>query len=173
MIGFGLILIVRGIFEKPHLSNLTDKHELTMTDHKIHAKILRMVSHNPETQSQLSVNADKAAQSGDKITLNNPIGIFDNPGGKTSLQAKEASYYESDREVHFLEKVDFDHFSGFAATTNHAVLNTQTQNIFGDQGITAHHQNNTITSRSYEICTGKNTVHFSGNVCLSVSRKKF
>lgn len=172
IIGFGFILLVKGVFEKTAHQNLTDKQDSITIDHKIHAKTLRMVSHNPETQARLFVNADKATQSGDKITLNNPVGIFDNPGGKTSLHANQASYYESDREVHFFEKVDFDHFSGFIASTNHAILNTQTQTIFGDQGITAHHQENTITARSYEICTDKNIIHFSGDVCLNVSRKE-
>ena len=107
---------------------------------KTQAKALRMVSHNPQTQAHLYVNADKAVQYDDKITLNNPIGTFEKPEGPTSLKSIKASYYEADREVHFFEKVSFDHYSGFTATTIHAILNTQTQDISGNQGIKAFNQ---------------------------------
>ena len=138
---------------------------------KTQAKMLRMVSHNPHTQARLFVNANKAIQYGDKITLNNPVGIFEKPEGPASLKSTQASYYKTNREVHFFEKVSFDHHSGLIATTNHAILNTQTQDISGNQGIKACHQDNTITAQSYEIYSGKNVMSFSGNVCLNVSRK--
>lgn len=144
---------------------------VTNASEKTQAKMLKMVSHNPQTQARLFVNADQAIQYSDKITLDNPVGTFEKPEGLASLKSTQASYYEADREVHFFEKVRFDHHSGFKAITNHAVLNTQTQDISGDQGVKACHQENVITAQSYEIKTGKNLVCFSGNVCLNVSRK--
>lgn len=172
VIGCGFVFLIKGLLEKSTNENPTDNQDMPIITDKIQAKILRMVSHNPETHARLFVNADKATQSGDKITLNNPVGIFDTSTGKTSLHSKHASYYESDREVHFFDEVNFDHFSGFSAFTKHAILNTKTQDIFGNQGITAHHQKNTITAHSYEIHTDKNVIQFSGNVCLNVSRKQ-
>lgn len=171
IVGFGFILIIKGVFEKPKEESLREREKALMTTDKIEAKRLRMISHNPDTKAQLLVNSDKATQSGDKIILTNPFGIFDTPKGKTSLQAKEASYYESDREVHFLERVIFDHFSGLTASTAHAILDTQTQDISGNQGISAHHKKNTITAKSYEILPHQNIIHFSGNVCLNALRR--
>lgn len=172
IIGISLILLKKSSLENiPQEVSCEKQIPETITE-KTQAKVLRMVSHNPQTQARLVVNADKAIQYGDKITLNNPVGVFEKPDEAASLKSTQASYYEIDREVHFVEKVSFDHHSGLVATTNHAILNTQTQDISGNQGIKACHQENTITAQSYEIHAGKNVMCFSGNVCLNVSRKK-
>lgn len=172
IISFGFILFIQELFEKKTEIPQIEQQNITAISSKVQAKVLRMVSHNPETQAQLAVNADNAFQSGDKITLNNPVGIFDNPEGKTSLCSKQAAYYESNREVHFFEKVKFNHFSGFNASTSHAVLDTKTQDIFGNQGIKASHQKNTISAHSYKIHTNRDTINFKGGVCLNISRKQ-
>ena len=143
---------------------------VTITD-QTQAKMLKMVSHNPRTQARLLVNANEAIQHEDRISLSNPIGIFEKLDGPASLKATRAAYYRSNREVHFLKEVSFEHHSGLTATTEHAVLNTKTHDISGNSGVEASHQQNKITAKSYEIQTGKNVMSFSGNVCLSVSRK--
>jgi hypothetical protein len=141
-------------------------------DDKTQAKMLRLVSHNPKTQARLFVNANEAVQNSDRVVLNNPVGNFEKPEGPASLKSNQASYYQADDEVHFLEEVIFAHHSGLVANTEQAVLNTKTQDITGSQGIRACHHENTITAKSYEIQTGENVVNFSGDVCLNVSRSQ-
>jgi len=172
IISIALVLLKNSSIEKVDHEVTSKKQVSEEVVEKTQAKMLRMVSHNPQTQARLLVNANKAIQYDDKITLNNPTGTFEKSDGSSSLKSFQASYYEIDHEVHFFEKVSFDHHSGLIATTKHAILNTQTQDISGSQGIKACHQENTITAQSYEIHTGKNVMCFSGDVCLNVSRKK-
>jgi hypothetical protein len=171
IIGTSLVFLTEGSSEGVVQEAISTKETPVTESEKTQAKMLKMVSHNPQTQARLFVNANEAIQCGDKITLNNPVGTFEKPEGPASLKSAQASYYEANREVHFLKKVSFDHHSGLKATTEHAVLNTQTQDISGNRGVEACHQDNTITAKSYEIQTGKNVMCFSGNVCLNVSRK--
>jgi len=171
IIGTSLVFLTEGSSEGVVQEAISTKETPVTESEKTQAKMLKMVSHNPQTQARLFVNANEAIQCGDKITLNNPVGTFEKPEGPASLKSAQASYYEANREVHFLKKVSFDHYSGLKATTEHAVLNTQTQDISGNRGVEACHQDNTITAKSYEIQTGKNVMCFSGNVCLNVSRK--
>lgn len=139
---------------------------------KIQAKMLKLSSHNPETRASLLVNAFEAVQDTDKITLKNPHGLFEKPEGGAYLKSTQANYYENDSEVHFLDNVNFDHHSGLVATTDHAILNTKSQDIKGSNGIRACHNQNTITSVSYEIQTQKNILKFNDRVCLTVSQKQ-
>lgn len=172
IISIAFVLLKNSSIEKVGHEVTSEKQVFEEVVKKNQAKILRMVSHNPQTQARLLVNANKAIQYGEKITLDNPTGTFEKSDGSSSLKSSQASYYEIDREVHFFEKVSFDHHSGLVATTDHAILDTQTQDIRGSQGIKTCHQKNTITAQSYEIHTGKNVMCFSGDVCLNVSRKK-
>ena len=171
VVGASLFLLTEGSSKDVVQEAVPVKEASVAVTNKTQAKMLKLVSHNPLTQARLRVNAHEAVQANDKITLNNPVGTFEKPDGPSSLTSTQASYYEADSEVHFFEKVNFDHYSGLKATTEHAVLNTQTQDITGDQGIKACHQANTITANTYEIQTEKSVVNFSGNVCLNVSRK--
>ena len=158
-----LAFLTDGISENATQETVSKKEASVSITDQTQAKMLKMVSHNPQTQARLLVNA--------RISLSNPVGIFEKPDGPASLKASRAAYYESNREVHFLKKVSFDHHSGLTAATEHAVLNTKTHDISGNNGVEACHQANKITAKSYEIQTGKNVMSFSGNVCLSVSRK--
>jgi len=158
-----LAFLTDGTSENATQETVSKKEFSVATTDKTQAKMLKMVSHNPQTQARLLVNANEATQY--------PVGTFEKPDGPASLKATQAAYYESNREVHFLKKVSFDHHSGLTATTEHAVLNTKTHDISGNNGVEACHQENKITAKSYEIQTGKNVMSFSGNVCLSVSRK--
>ena len=166
-----LAFLTDGTSENATQETVSKKEFSVATTDKTQAKMLKMVSHNPQTQARLLVNANEATQYDDRISLSNPVGTFEKPDGPASLKATQAAYYESNREVHFLKKVSFDHHSGLTATTEHAVLNTKTHDISGNNGVEACHQENKITAKSYEIQTGKNVMSFSGNVCLSVSRK--
>ena len=166
-----LAFLTDGTSENATQETVSKKEFSVATTDKTQAKMLKMVSHNPQTQARLLVNANEATQYDDRISLSNPVGTFEKPYGPASLKATHAAYYESNREVHFLKKVSFDHHSGLTATTEHAVLNTKTHDISGNNGLEACHQENKITAKSYEIQTGKNVMSFSGNVCLSVSRK--
>ncbi len=171
ILGIGLFLLTEGSSNDVVHETVPVKEATVAMTSKTQAKMLRLVSHNPLTQARLFVNAHEAVQASDKVTLDNPVGTFEKPDGPSSLKSAQASYYEAKKEVHFLEKVNFDHYSGFTATTEHAVLNTQTQDIAGSQGIKACHHENTITANAYEIQTENAVVNFSGNVCLNVSRK--
>ena len=171
VVSISLFLLTEGSSKDIVAETVPPKEASVVETNKTQAKMLKLVSHNPSTQARLLVNAHEAVQASDKITLNNPVGTFEKPDGPSSLKANQASYYEADREVHFFEKVNFDHYSGLKATTEHAVLNTQTQDIAGNQGIKACHHENTITANAYEIQSEKSVVSFSGNVCLNVSRK--
>ena len=135
------------------------------------AKMLRLISHNPETKAKMLVNAQGAMQGDGTLILNNPTGVFENPKGPALLKSTTASYYEADKEVHFFEEVSFDHYSGLIATTCHAVLDTQTQKISGDQGVKACHQQNTITAKSYDIQSSDDVINFNGKVCLNINQK--
>ena len=171
MVGTILFLLTEGSSSDIMLETVQAKEASPAIATETQAKMLKLVSHNPLTQARLLVNAHQAIQASDKITLNNPVGTFEKPEGPSSLTSTQASYYEADREVHFFEKVNFDHYSGLKATTEHAVLNTQTQDIVGSQGIKACHHKNTITANAYEIKTEKSVVSFKGNVCLNVSKR--
>ncbi len=171
ILGTSLVFLTQETSKDAAQDVIYEKEAIAVSE-KTQAKMLKMVSHNPQTQARLFVNANEATQHSDKkIALSNPVGTFEKPEGQASLKAVQASYYEANREVHFFKKVSFDHHSGLTATTEHAVLNTQTQDISGSQGVEARHQENKITAKSYEIQTGKNVMCFSGNVCLNVSRK--
>ncbi len=135
------------------------------------AKILELASHNPETKVKLLVRAQEAVQGDGALMLNYPTGVFENPKGPASLKSTTASYYEADKEIHFFKEVSFDHHSGLIATTSHAVLNTQTQEISGDQGVKACHQANMITAKSYEIQSVDGVINFKGKVCLNINQK--
>ncbi len=172
MLGASLFLLTEGSSKDVVQEAAPVKEASVAFTNKAQAKMLRLVSHNPQTQARLFVNAREAVQHTDKITLSNPVGTFEKPEGPASLKSAQASYYEADREVRFFENVRFDHHSGFVATTDHAVLNTQTQDIAGNQGIKACHHKNTITANAYEIQGETNVMCFSGDVCLNVSRKK-
>jgi LPS export ABC transporter protein LptC len=169
--GTSLVFLTEGSSEGVVQEAISTKKTPVTESEKTQAKMLKMVSHNPQTQARLFVNANEATQYDDRISLSNPVGTFEKPDGPASLKATQAAYYESNREVHFLKKVSFDHHSGLTATTEHAVLNTKTHDISGNKGVEACHQENKITAKSYEIQTGKNVMSFSGNVCLSISRK--
>ena len=98
------------LLKKRSLENITrevsyEKQTPETIIEKTQAKMLRMVSHNPQTQARFFVNANKAIQYGDKITLNNPVGIFEKPEGPGSLKSTQASYYKTNREGHFLRKL--------------------------------------------------------------------
>ncbi len=136
------------------------------------AKILKMISHNPETKSKMQINAQTAVQMEENIVLlHNPCGLFENAKGQSSLTSSEAKYLENCREVHFFENVNFSHPSGLTATTSHATVNTKTQDIIGDQGVKACHNESTITANSYEIQKSGNLINFKGNVSLNVDQK--
>jgi hypothetical protein len=171
MVGTILFLLTEGSSKDAMLETAQAKETATAVPTETQAKMLKLVSHNPLTQARLFVNAHQAIQANDKITLNNPVGTFEKPEGPSSLTSTQASYYEAERKVHFFEKVNFDHYSGLKATTEYAVLNTQTQDITGDQGIKACHHKNTITANAYEIQPEQSVVCFKGDVCLSVSRR--
>ena len=170
-VGFGLFIMADSSKENERVQESTQPEETSVNvSDKTQAKMLKLVSHNPETQARLFVNAADAVQEADKISLSNPLGTFEKPEGKASLTAAQASYYEKDAEVHFLDKVNFSHHSGLEAKTNQAILNTQTQDIKVNQGIEASHLNNTITSESYEIRQQNNIIQFNKNVSLKIPR---
>ncbi|MEI6188154.1 MAG: LPS export ABC transporter periplasmic protein LptC [Alphaproteobacteria bacterium] len=136
------------------------------------AKTLNLSSHNPQSQEKLKIEAVDAIQKIDgELTLRSPSGLFESSRGPNSLTSVEALYREIDREVEFLQSVNFTHHSGLTAITERAVVNTQTQVISGEQGIKACHKSSTITANSYEIQNSGDLINFSGRVCLNISQK--
>jgi hypothetical protein len=166
------------LFKEGSSSDVVKQTTLEIPSHKsvavnAGAKMLKLISHNPETKAKLQVHAREAVQGDSGLILNNPTGVFENPKGDASLKSLTASYYEADKEVHFFEGVSFDHHSGLIATTDHAVLNTQTQEISGEQGVKVCHNANTITANSYEIQSSDDVINFSGKVCLNINQKNY
>jgi hypothetical protein len=135
------------------------------------AKMLNFSSHNPETNGKLLINAKGAVKDDGILILDNPNGVFENSKGAAILASPKASYCENDSRVCFTDKVNFNHHSGLEALSSHAVLNTKTQYISGEN-IQAHHQNNTITAQSYDINPVSDVIAFKGDVCLNIRQKK-
>lgn len=136
------------------------------------AKSLSLVSHNPQKETKLQINAVDAVQICDgEMTLQNPSGLLENTKGLTSLISKEAIYYTDGRIVEFYKNVNFTHYSGLVATTDYATVDTKTQDISGENGIRVRHKENLITAKAFELQEAGNLIKFNGNVCLNISRK--
>ena len=136
------------------------------------AKSLSIISHNPQNETKLQINAIDAVQICEgELALSNPSGIFENTKGLTELISKEARYHEEERKIKFYKNVNFAHHSGLIATTNHAVVDTKTQDIIGEEGIKAHHKGSIITANTFELPKAGNLIKFNGNVCFNISRK--
>ena len=136
------------------------------------AKSLSLISHNPQNETKLQINAIDAVQICEgELALSNPSGVFENAKGLTELISKEARYHEDESKIKFYKNVNFTHHSGLIATTEHAVVDTKTQDIIGEEGIKAHHKGSIITASAFELPEAGNLIKFNGNVCFNISRK--
>jgi len=136
------------------------------------AKMLRLFSHNPDTQEKVMINSKEAVENGDKLILLTPTGVLENPKGHSLLKSTTASYDKSAKQVDFIDNVSFDNNSGLVATTDSATLDTKTQKIYGNRGIKASHQQNTIQAESYVITPTNDVINFTGKVSLSFEQHK-
>jgi lipopolysaccharide assembly outer membrane protein LptD (OstA) len=136
------------------------------------AKMLRLFSHNPDTQEKVMINSKEAVENGDKLILLTPIGVLENPKGHSLLKSTTASYDKTAKQVDFIDNVSFDSNSGLVATTDYATLDAQTQKVSGNKGIKAIHQQNTIQAESYVITPTNDVINFTGKVCLSFDQRK-
>jgi lipopolysaccharide export system protein LptC len=118
--------------------------------------------------SALRDDADSA-----RVSLEAPVFTLGSPGGgQTHVRAKHGIYREDTRVLNLTGDVNLDDGLGYHFVTEHALIDTQKNNVDGETHIDGRGPLGQIAASSYAVRDGGARVYFTGQVKARIEQRK-